>query len=245
MLAYTYNVDSVLREKSFQKMARYYLLIRMCHFITIAIDGAAAAGKTSTAIHIARKYNMLMASTGLYYRALTLAMITFAVENDDPMAVGDFLQSVNLGSSISGHTANISINGRTFDDSELRTQSVNEAVAIYSSIPMVREFLTDYQRSQVGIAGERGFNGLVMEGRDITTVILPDADLRFFLDASTEERSRRREHDSTSDCVAARDRIDNQRTICSSGVFRIDTNRNDLNAVVEIISSEIDKILAR
>jgi cytidylate kinase len=217
----------------------------MGDFITIAIDGAAASGKTSTALRVAQKYDMLMASTGSYYRALAVKMINSSVGSGDEAAIGDFLQKITLGTSVSGNITNIAIGGEVIADSELRAQSVNECVAKYSSSPAVREFLVEYQRSQVDIARKGGFNGLVMEGRDITSVILPDADLKFFLSASVVERSRRRENDSESDCVAERDSIDNRRTICNSDVHRIDTGANGIISVVEIISQKIDEIICR
>jgi cytidylate kinase len=233
---------NVLREKSFQKMVRHYLIL-MHRFITVAIDGAAASGKTSTALRLSEKYGMLMSSTGLYYRAFTLKMLNCSIGSDDTEAVKDFLRTTTLGSNIYENTTHITINGELFANSDLRSQAVNGAVSRYSAIPAVREFLLDYQRSQVDIARERGFSGLAMEGRDITSVILPDADLKFFLSASVGERSRRRENDSESDCVSERDRLDGGRTICTDGVRRIDTTANDLNAVVGMISTEIDKIL--
>jgi cytidylate kinase len=215
----------------------------MQHFITVAIDGAAASGKTSTAMRLAQKYNMLMSSTGLYYRAFTLKMMNSSVEVGDIGAIERFLGGVVIGTHIRENTTNITINGEVFSDSDLRTEAVNAVVPAYSAVPIVRKFLIDYQRSQVAIARERGFSGLAMEGRDITSVILPDADLRFFLNANAKERSQRRKNDSESDCVAERDRIDGERTICSTGVRMIDTGANDLAAVVRIISSEIDRIL--
>ncbi|MDR3144540.1 MAG: (d)CMP kinase [Puniceicoccales bacterium] len=215
----------------------------MRHFITVAIDGTAASGKTSTALKIAQKYNMLMASTGLYYRAITLHLLRSGVESGDVDAAVDCIEQISLGTEISGNISQLTINGDIFDEHSLRTGDVNEAVAVYSSIGEIRDFLFDYQRSQVDIARHNGFSGLVMEGRDITSVILPDADLRFFLDASVGERSLRRKNDSEEDYISARDKIDNRRAICGDGVMKIDTGANDLNAVVAEISSKIDALL--
>jgi cytidylate kinase len=155
------------------------------------------------------------------------------------------LKTIYLSTNVVKNVSNIAMNGEIFEDKDLRAQLVNEAVSAYSAVTEIRKFLVDYQRSQVEIARANGFSGLVMEGRDITSVILPGADLKFFLDASAKERSRRRKNDEEADCVNERDKIDNQRTICRVGVQRIDTGLHDLPEVVEIISTEVDKLLKR
>jgi cytidylate kinase len=216
----------------------------MRNFITVAIDGTAASGKTSTALKIAQKYALLVSSTGLYYRAVTLHLLRAGIGSWNTGDAVDCVEQMALGTEINGNISSITINGDAFDERSLRTEDVNEAVAVYSSIPEIRDFLFDYQRSQIDIARDNDFSGLVMEGRDITSVIMPDADLRFFLDASARERALRRKNDSEKDCINERDRIDNRRAFCGEGVIKIDTGRNDLNAVVAEISSEIDRILA-
>ncbi|MDR1457375.1 MAG: (d)CMP kinase [Puniceicoccales bacterium] len=215
----------------------------MRDFITVAIDGAAASGKTSTARRIADKYKFLVASTGSYYRAVALKMMTTDINIDDVSAIQHFLGQIVLGSKITGNVLNITIDGKSFEEKELRTQQVNKNVASYATIPEVRQCLLPYQRSQVSEARTNGFRGLIMEGRDITSVILPDADLRFFLEASAQERLSRRENDWEHDYIAERDKIDIGRTIRQDGVHRIDTGTNGLDAVVAMISAEIDKIL--
>jgi cytidylate kinase len=216
----------------------------MRSFIIVAIDGTAASGKTSTAIELARIYNFLMSSTGLYYRAIALKMLDAGVTSKDDDALKLFLKETIIGTKLSANTTSMTINGEIFSDKVLRSQRVNEAVAQYSAIPIVRKFLFEYQRSQADIARSNGFSGLVMEGRDITSVIFPDADLRFFLEASAFERSQRRGNDHEYDYISKRDKIDNVRTICGDGVHRINTGQNDLPTVVATISTEINKILS-
>ncbi|MDR0693657.1 MAG: (d)CMP kinase [Puniceicoccales bacterium] len=216
----------------------------MRDFITVAIDGAAASGKTSTARRIADRYEFLVASTGSYYRAVALKMMTSDINSDDVSAIQHFLGEIVLGSEIIGNVLNITIDGKSFEEKELRIQQVNKNVASYATIPEVRQRLLPYQRSQVSEARTNGFRGLIMEGRDITSVILPDADLRFFLEASAQERLFRRENDWEHDYIAERDKIDIGRTIRQDGVHRIDTGINGLDVVVAMISAEIDKILS-
>jgi cytidylate kinase len=212
----------------------------MQDFVIVAIDGAAASGKTSTALKIADKYKFLMASTGSYYRAIAVKMMAANIGSDNFSEIQQFLGKIVLGTKITGNVSNITIDGKSFEEKELRTQQVNKIVASYASVPAVRQHLLSYQRSQVNEARTNGFHGLVMEGRDITSVILPDADLRFFLEASAQERSSRRENDREHDYVAERDKIDIGRTILGNGVHKIDTGINDLDAVITMISAEID-----
>ncbi|MDR1173228.1 MAG: (d)CMP kinase [Puniceicoccales bacterium] len=210
----------------------------------MAIDGAAASGKTSTALRIADKYKFLMASTGSYYRAIALKMMTAGIGSDDVLGMQHFLGKIVLGTEIIGNISNITVDGKSFEEKELRTQQINKNVASYATVPAVRQRLLSYQRSQIDEARANGFRGLVMEGRDITSVILPDADLRFFLEAGVQERLSRRENDREHDYLAERDKIDIGRTIRQNGVHKIDTEINNLDAVVAMISAEIDKILS-
>ncbi|MDR1528183.1 MAG: (d)CMP kinase [Puniceicoccales bacterium] len=216
----------------------------MRDFITVAIDGAAASGKTSTALRIADKYKFLAASTGSYYRAITLKMMAANISSDNVSGMQHFLGEIVLETKIIGNISNITIDGKSFEEKELRTQQVNKNVASYATIPAVRQRLLSYQRSQISEARTNGFRGLIMEGRDITSVILPDADLRFFLEASAQERLFRRENDWEHDYIAERDKIDVGRTIRQDGVHKIDTDINDLGVVVAMISTEIDEILS-
>ncbi|MDR1232848.1 MAG: (d)CMP kinase [Puniceicoccales bacterium] len=216
----------------------------MQDFITVAIDGVAASGKTSTALRIADKYKFLAASTGSYYRAVVLKMMAANLNSDDISGIQHFLGEIVLGTEIIGNISTITIDGKSFEEKELRTQEVNKNVAFYASIPAVRQRLLPYQRSQINEAHTNGFRGLIMEGRDITSIILPDADLRFFLEAGAQERLSRRENDREHDYLAERDKIDIGRTIRQNGVHKIDTEVNNLDAVVAMISTEIDKILS-
>jgi cytidylate kinase len=239
------SFHALLLKKDFQKDTMRLLYWNMRKFVVIAIDGTAAAGKTSTSLRIADRYNLLMVSTGMHYRAISLKMMETAVASDDIDAVDNFLQKISLETHILNNIANISIGGELFDEKDLRSGRVNEVVGQYSAVTNIRKFLLSYQRAQVKIAKDGGFSGVIMEGRDIASVVLPHADLKFFLEATARERSLRRRHDREDDCIGKRDKIDDERTICGEGVHRIDTGKNDLDAVVAIISIEIDKILGR
>ena len=103
------------------------------------------------------------------------------------------------------------INKEDVIDSELRTEQINEMVSIYSALSSVRKHLFNYQRSLVKFSQSNKFEGIIMEGRDIGSVILPDADLKLFLFASEEIRNQRREAQGLIDSIKKRDRLDSER----------------------------------
>jgi cytidylate kinase len=148
-------------------------------FIIVAIDGGAAAGKSSTARSLSERFNLLHADTGSYYRAVTAEMLRRGASPGDLESVKAAISGMQLGTRVEGRTARIEISGRTPGD-EIRSREVNDAVSHFAAIPELRAALLSYQRGQAEIARKAGFAGLVMEGRDIGSVIFPDADFRFF-----------------------------------------------------------------
>src|SRR5690606_25616381 len=132
-------------------------------------------------------------------------------------------------------------------DAEIRTPEVNAAVSHFAAIPELRAALLAYQRGQADVGRAHGFRGLVMEGRDIGSVIFPDADFRFFLHADPEERARRRAREGQTDAVAERDRLDATRKTAPlampEGATDIDSTHLTLDEVVERISGDIARRL--
>ena len=132
------------------------------------------------------------------------------------------------------------------DDDEIRNDKVNAVVSRFASIPEVRRFLFEYQRRQKDVARERGFAGLIMDGRDIGSVIFPDADLRIFLTADPEARARRRAAEGIADSVAERDKLDASRKTaplaCPEGAVKIDSTHLTLEEVVAKISAMISAL---
>jgi cytidylate kinase len=114
-------------------------------------------------------------------------------------------------------------------------------------LPSVRAFLLEYQRSQVKLASDHGFAGIVMEGRDIGSVVLPDAEVRIFLEADAEARTLRRAAEGQSDQVAQRDHLDATRKtapmICPPGAHRLDNTHKSLEEVVGEVG-ELIKVAA-
>ena len=209
-------------------------------FIIIAIDGGAASGKSSSSRTLSERFNLLHVDTGSFYRALTAELLRRGVSPSDRPAVARAVQTMQLSTRVTGRSAEMEIDGRVVPDPEIRTPEVNSAVATFAAIPELRAALLDYQRSQANTARKGGFRGLVMEGRDIGSKILPDADLRYFLFADPAERAKRREQQGLEDQVAKRDTLDSQRLSESlQGAIVIDSTFLSLEQVVAQMSAAI------
>lgn len=211
-------------------------------FIIVAIDGGAASGKSSSSRTLSERFNLLHVDTGSFYRAITAEMLRRQVDAKDLAAVAAALAEIELGTRVEGRTARMEIGGRVAGE-EIRSREVNDRVSHFAAIPEVRTALLAYQRGQAEVARDRGFRGLVMEGRDIGSVIFPDADFRFFLHADPEERARRRAKEGQQDSIAERDRLDSSRKTaplaCPAGAVSIDTTHDPLPAVVEKMAAAI------
>lgn len=212
-------------------------------FLIIAIDGGAAAGKSTTARALSSRFNFLHIDTGSYYRALTAELLRRGLNPAEVAAVESALAELPLGTVVDGRRAQIEVGGRLVPEAELRGPAVNAAVSHFAALPAVRAALLAYQRDQARIAREHRFAGLVMEGRDIGTVIFPDADFRFFLHADPEERARRRAAEGQQDSIAERDRLDSTRKaaplLCPPGAIDIDSTFLSLDEVVARVSEPI------
>lgn len=156
---------------------------------TIAIDGFAASGKSTVAALLAEQLGYLYFDTGVMYRAVTWAVLERGVDPADVAGVSQLAEQISItvtaDGPADGRQATVRVDGRdvTWD---IRQPQVDALVSRLSSYPRVRTALTNQQR-RIAAAGS-----MVMAGRDIGTVVLPDADLKIFLLASPEERARRR-----------------------------------------------------
>ncbi len=209
-------------------------------FLIVAIDGGAASGKSSTARILAERFHLLHADTGSYYRALTAELIHRGVKATNPGAVRAELTDLKFGTQIVGHSADLKIHDDKVREADIRSPEVNSAVSHFAALPEVRSALLAYQRGLAEEARRHGFRGLVMEGRDIGSVIFPKADFRFFLHADPDARVRRRALEGQADAVAERDRLDSSRAAspftCPVGAISIDSTHLPLTEVVERIS---------
>lgn len=212
-------------------------------FLIVAMDGGAATGKSSTSKGIAELLGLMHVDTGAHYRTITYALLQAGAEPEDAHAIPGQLQQITLGTTMEGRSAKLSINGKVPDESEIRSPEVNAAVARFAAIDAVREFLFDYQRGQADVAREREFAGLIMEGRDIGSVIFPDAKHRFFLYADEATRAARRAKEGQTDSISDRDKMDKSRKtaplVCPDGAVQVDTAPHSLDEVIRIISDQI------
>ncbi len=186
----------------------------------IAIDGPAASGKSTLGLRLARHLDYLFFDTGIMYRAVTWLALDLGMDMQDEAAVTSLAQKAKIDirkpSVEDGRLCDVFIDGRDITW-ETRSRSVDANVSIVAAYPGVRHALYDQQRS-VGLKGQ-----VVMVGRDIGTVILPDADLKVYLDATPEERARRRydevrarggeaDYEEILAMVHERDRVDSTRS---------------------------------
>jgi len=215
----------------------------MPNFIIVAIDGGAASGKSSTSRALSERFNFLHVDTGSYYRAITAELLRQGLRTEQVNEVKALLPSLHLGTQVDGRSARMELGGRVVPEAEIRGPEVTAAVSHFAAIPEVRAALLAYQRNQAEVARAHGFRGMVMEGRDIGSVIFPDADLRFFLHADVEARARRRELEGRADAVAERDRLDATRKtaplVLASGAIDIDSTYLNLAQVVDKIAELI------
>jgi cytidylate kinase len=211
-------------------------------FKIIAIDGGAGTGKSTTSSILADRLHLLHVDTGSHYRTLTKYLMEKGITTDSIKSF--FLDSTpSLSSQLSGNRSLLSIKGKVYTPESLRVEEVNNFVSHVASVPEVRTLLFDYQRGQIGIAEENNFSGLVMEGRDIGTVILPDADLKIFLVADQRVRESRRLSDGEIDKISSRDHLDKSRSIAplkeSDGALRIDTSLLGIEEVYSAITTKL------
>ncbi|TLV02375.1 (d)CMP kinase [Dyadobacter luticola] len=154
--------------------------------ITIAIDGLSSCGKSSTAKKVSEHLGYPYIDTGAMYRAATLYFLQNNISSDDQTAVTAALDNIQIGFHRSeAMTNDVYLNGVNIE-SEIRKMYVSEKVSLFSAIPAVRHLLVAQQQKM----GENG--GIVMDGRDIGTVVFPKAELKIYLTASPEVRAQRR-----------------------------------------------------
>ena len=161
----------------------------------IAIDGPSGSGKSTLGRMLARALNLLYLDTGSMYRAVALAVIEARVDPNDKDAVTALANRIEIDLEGDVDSLSVLLDGRDITD-QIRTESVTEMSSIVSTIPGVRRAMVERQRAL-------GTRGAVLNGRDIGTVVFPEADLKFFLTAVPEERAERRYKEDQVTCGAA------------------------------------------
>ena len=183
----------------------------------MALDGPGSSGKSSVGAAAAREVGYRFCDTGLLYRAVTWLAEERGVSVDDPEGLVGLADDVELAVDASGRLSRVRVDGVDHTD-DVRAPAVESAVSAVSAVPELRQALLSRQRD-LAAAG-----GIVMAGRDIGTVVLPDADLKIYLNASVEERARRRAEERGLDptgpegtaileALRRRDRLDTTRAV--------------------------------
>jgi cytidylate kinase len=172
--------------------------------IVIAIDGTSASGKSTTARLVAQALGFIYVDTGAMYRTLAWECLRHQVDVHDAKAVGALCRKWKTTLECVENKVRLLVNGY-YPEAEIRTAAVTAAVSHVAAVPKVRQWMKLKQRECVK------FGHLVMEGRDIGTNVFPETDFKFYLDASLDERARRRAAEGVQENLAARDQRDSQR----------------------------------
>ena len=214
----------------------------------IAIDGPSGSGKSSTSRGVARRLGLRYVDTGAMYRAMTWWMLAHRVDVDDPEAVAQRCHEPVITLGVDPADPGVSVDG---DDvsARIRQADVADAVSRVAAVPQVRERLVRSQRDMVDQARAAGY-GVVMEGRDIGTVVLPEADLKVYLTADVEARAARRARelagssghgsvDATQVNLQARDALDSTRAVSplqqAPDAVAIDGTHLSLDEVIDAV----------
>ena len=216
-------------------------------FIIVAIDGGAASGKSTTARPLSEKLNLMHVDTGSIYRVICHALLEKGVDSFDEK-VDDHLNALVLETEVSRQQGRMRLDGEMLDHEQLRSDRVNANVSRYAAQPLVRIKLLEYQRAQAEVARRESFAGLVMEGRDIGSVIFPDAEVKVFLQAEERERERRRAAEGQADSIRKRDEMDSTRKTaplaCPADAVVIDTGKHDVEEVVAMVTNLVERARA-
>ena len=220
--------------------------------VAVAIDGPSGAGKSTVGRALARRIDARFVDTGLMYRALTLAALEAGIDLDDGPALGAIAETCRIeierpGPGQGDHLEAVLLDGRDVTV-EVRDPTVDRAVSAVSRHPEVRQAMLPVQRA----AAFRG--DVVMAGRDIGTVVLPDATLKVYLSASAEVRAARRAAemgtpervDEYLEEIGRRDLADSERAVAplriSAGALILDTGERDIEGCVDAIVERLEEI---
>ncbi|RJP00364.1 (d)CMP kinase [Exiguobacterium sp. RIT452] len=219
--------------------------------IQIALDGPAGAGKSTIAKQLAAQLDYVYIDTGAMYRAVTLAALEQNLNLEDGQALGELMKSLDLRLTPGDQGQRVFIGEREVTEA-IRTNEVTNNVSFVARQAEVRTALVVAQRK----LAERG--GIVMDGRDIGTVVLPNAELKVFLTASVEERASRRHRENIargmdSDLpslqadIALRDKRDSERTVSplkqAEDAIYLDTTEMNIDQVVTRLTELVEGVL--
>ncbi|HDQ44265.1 MAG TPA: (d)CMP kinase [bacterium] len=221
--------------------------------MVVTLDGPAASGKSTTARLVAKEMGWLYLDTGAMYRAMAVKVLDEGIPLDDPEAIGAMARRTKMTLKASDEGTRVFLDGVEVTH-RIRTPEVDRAVGPVCEVPVVREVLVALQRE----IGKKG--SLVAEGRDMGTVVFPDADLKFYVIASIEARARRRRIDMERQGISVsldeliheierRDRRDSERTHSplrpAGDAGLLDTSEMTLEQQVGTVVQKIHRKMAR
>lgn len=218
--------------------------------VIVAIDGPSGTGKSSTSRAVAAKLGLGYLDTGAQYRALTWWMLTEGIDVRDPAAVAAVAGRPEIVSGTDPSAPTITVDGRDATG-PIRSEEVTAAVSAVSAVPEVRSRLTALQRR----TADEARHGMVVEGRDIGSTVLPDADVKIFLTASPEARAARRSGElqgkgaadlaATREALVKRDAADSSRKVSpltkAADAMEVDTTELTLEQVIECVITLIEE----
>lgn len=222
----------------------------MSHSLVVAIDGPAGTGKSSVARGLARSLQARYLDTGAMYRIVTLSVLRSGIALDDTAAIAAAVDSVDLAVGSEPDEDRSFLDGEDVSG-EIRGDAVTKAVSAVSAVPEVRQRLVAIQRELASASGN-----VVVEGRDIGSVVLPDADVKIFLTASAEERARRRndqnvarglpdDYEAVLADVQRRDHLDSTRAVsplrAAADAVVVDTSNMNQTEVVTHLTELVEQ----
>lgn len=220
--------------------------------IIIAIDGPAASGKSTTAKKVAAQLNYLHIDTGAMYRAMALKVLRNKIQSDDAEQITALAGKTSVRLVSQNGKIRVELDGKVVND-DIRLQEVSKIVSPVSTVPAVRKLMVQEQRAM----GKDG--GIVLEGRDIGTIVFPNAELKIFMLADERERAVRRKKELDAHGVAVsvetlekelveRDKIDSERAVSplrkASDAIELDTTHLSIDQQVEFIATKAKSLLA-
>ncbi|MFL2848268.1 MAG: (d)CMP kinase [Coraliomargaritaceae bacterium] len=211
----------------------------------MSLDGAAATGKSSTAHAVAKALNYLHVDTGAHYRIICYHLNQKSIQAVENPELLNALDSFRIHTLLNKNSVLFGINETQVEPNDLRSYTVNTLVSQFATLKPVRDFLLGYQRSLVDFAQNHHFKGMIVEGRDIGSIVFPNATLKVFLEADANTRIARREKEGHMDVINKRDAIDATRTLspltCPKDALNINTSLHSLDEVVSIILKQISE----
>lgn len=217
--------------------------------VVVAMDGPSGSGKSSTSRGVADRLGLRYLDTGAQFRAMTVWMLRHGVDVHDPDAVAAHADEPEIVSGTDPLAPTITLDGEDVADA-IRSPETTAAVSPVATVPAVRTRLLELQRAMISAA--LGEGGIVVEGRDIGSVVWPDAEVKLYLTADPAARAARRAAENGTASVQAteadllrRDAIDSGRTaaplVVPDGAIHLDTTPYDLDEVIDQVVGLVEK----